>query len=249
MISNEYSICDSNASEEVVNPNGNNAQLGGTNFEKSTSPKNFASGEADSSLKKEDHKIPTEDIPFDNTSNITDLESSVNGLISLALGDEKRISDDFNFKDNVMEDNFVIDSSSCEKDDPLSESDDYAEKENMEGDQSNALDKSFDVESENIGNQVYEDDTSKDMSINEVYENEDEFSHGKEEETGQGDVCDITKTTEGHNSEQNAGESEDESWEYEWEEEEEYEYEYYEEEDDEYKVQKFDGSFSVSLKT
>ena len=42
-------------------------------------------------------------------------------------------------------------------------------------------------------------------------------------------------------------EEEEDSWEYEWEDEDENEYEFYEVDEDEYKVQTFDGSFSIAI--
>ena len=40
---------------------------------------------------------------------------------------------------------------------------------------------------------------------------------------------------------------EEDSWEYEWEDEEDNEFEFFEVDEDEYKVQTFDGSFSIAI--
>jgi len=94
-------------------------------------------------------------------------------------------------------------------------------------------------------NYFYEEDTSKDMSLYDATEKED-FNKNIEKETIQNGICEITEVTDIETSDPYIVESEEESWE--WEEEEENEYEYFEEDEDEYKVQTFDGSFSVSLK-
>jgi len=93
-------------------------------------------------------------------------------------------------------------------------------------------------------NYFYEEDTSKDMSLYDATEKED-FNKNIEKETIQNGICEITEVTDIETSDPYIVESEEESWE--WEEEEENEYEYFEEDEDEYKVQTFDGSFSVSL--
>merc|ERR1712013_794068 len=198
---------------------------------------------------EEQHNKPEDDYS-ETAPNKIEFESSEDGTIGFALVDEKSISDDIDVKENVMKDYSL----SCEEDTHICESDDadYAGKDDFEGNQSNVLEKVYNVDSGSIGTQNFEDDTSKDMSINESSENRDYLSNGNDkekEEEEENKVSDMTNLLEGENCENNATESEDDSWEYEWEEEEEYEYEYYEEEDDEYKVQKFDGSFSVSLKT
>ena len=246
-ISDECAISNSNTCEEVVHTREINSKM---EFKNSTSPRKSESCEDVSKLKKKEQQNKPEDNYSETASNKIEFESSEDGTIGFALVDEKSISDDLDVEENV-----VRDSLSCEEDTHICESDDadYAGKDNFEGNQSNVLEKGYDVDSGSIGTQNFEDDTSKDMSINEASENRDYFSNGndeeKEEEEEENKVSDINNLLEGENSENNATESEEDSWEYEWEEEEEYEYEYYEEEDDEYKVQKFDGSFSVSLKT
>ena len=57
---------------------------------------------------------------------------------------------------------------------------------------------------------------------------------------------------DGNISEENNGENrtdpdEEDSWEYEWEDEEDNEFEFFEVDEDEYKVQTFDGSFSIAI--
>jgi len=237
-ISDECAISNSNTCEEVVHTREINSKM---EFKNSTSPRKSESCEDVSKLKKKEQQNKPEDNYSETVSNKIEFESSEHGTIGFVLVDEKSISDDLDVEENVVK-NLLA----CEEDE--SDYADYAGKDNYEGNQSNVLENGYDVDSGSIGTQNFEDDTSKDMSINEASENRDCFSNGNGEEE-ENKVSDITNLLEGENSENNATESEEDSWEYEWEEEEEYEYEYYEEEDDEYKVQKFDGSFSVSLKT
>ena len=110
----------------------------------------------------------------------------------------------------------------------------------------------------------YEENTGENDVLQRGCENsEEKQSEAKSQEECKDDsglTDDIYKTSvnpgennEGGNiSEENNCEhltdpSEEDSWEYEWEDEEDNEFEFFEVDEDEYKVQTFDGSFSIAI--
>ena len=87
-------------------------------------------------------------------------------------------------------------------------------------------------------------------------ENQPEENKGERESQEEGEDKDDNDTGENHEdeniSEDKNGEhltdpGEEDSWEYEWEDEEDNEFEFFEVDEDEYKVQTFDGSFSIAI--
>ena len=97
--------------------------------------------------------------------------------------------------------------------------------------------------SQHLENQLEEDETSNDISHLEIEEREGDSCYINDKDVLENGISDI-QMTDIEGSEPDIAASGDESWEYEWEEEDDY----YEQDDEEYKVQTFDGSFSVSLK-
>ena len=72
-------------------------------------------------------------------------------------------------------------------------------------------------------------------------DNDDRKSINTEENNDDGNISD-----EKH-CENMTDPDDDDSWEYEWEDEEDNEFEFFEVDEDEYKVQTFDGSFSIAI--
>ena len=97
--------------------------------------------------------------------------------------------------------------------------------------------------SQHFENRLEEDETSNDISHLEIEEKEGDSYYINDKDVLENGISDI-QMTDIEGSEPDIAASGDESWEYEWEEEDDY----YEQDDEEYKVQTFDGSFSVSLK-
>merc|ERR1711892_628948 len=180
--------------------------------------------------------------------NKLDTSNSQKGLLnnSDSLETEHKIESEEGKTESINEkDEGVFQCSSSEESPNLTE-DENTEENPKESDKLvNNKEDNIDNGENQSENYIYEDDTSKDMSLYDVTEKED-FYNNIEKETIQNGVCEITEVTDIETSDPFIVESEEESWE--WEDEEENEYEYFEEEDEEYKVQTFDGSFSVSLK-
>ena len=70
---------------------------------------------------------------------------------------------------------------------------------------------------------------------------------GMENSESNGKLDEENFSNQQDDNEENILEAEEDSWEYEWEDEDENECEFFEIEEDEYKVQTFDGTFSINI--
>ena len=90
-------------------------------------------------------------------------------------------------------------------------------------------------------NQPEDNEIGSEGESQEEVDNDDRKSINTEENNDDGNISD-----EKH-CENMTDPDEDDSWEYEWEDEEDNEFEFFEVDEDEYKVQTFDGSFSIAI--
>lgn len=90
-------------------------------------------------------------------------------------------------------------------------------------------------------NQPEDNEIGSEGESQEEVDNDDRKSINTEENNDDGNTSD-----EKH-CENMTDPDEDDSWEYEWEDEEDNEFEFFEVDEDEYKVQTFDGSFSIAI--
>ena len=90
-------------------------------------------------------------------------------------------------------------------------------------------------------NQPEDNEIGSEGESQEEVDNDDRKSINTEENNDDGNISD-----EKH-CENMTDPDDDDSWEYEWEDEEDNEFEFFEVDEDEYKVQTFDGSFSIAI--